>query len=203
MNCHLVQKNIDAYLDAELLSRDSLQLEAHLRDCDSCRLALHAAEVQKRTARRALEMYPRITAKPDFDLRVLAAITYKPVRVTIFDRLDMIFARPLPKIVGASAAGLTFCFVLTSSLVPHKYASQELVAGNPGNSMVMVSNDGQNMNSSQDNPLNNTTIYAMNGSPYDWPEVPLLKLPVPPNRNSVQREKPLRSQTTLKPPTSV
>src|SRR4028118_458364 len=99
MNCHF-SHHLSAYLDNELSSQERASIADHLTVCSACQAQLQALQEEQQLVRNALNLYPRIKAGPDFDLRVLDAVAKRHSKIdTFFDRLDAFFARPLPKLL--------------------------------------------------------------------------------------------------------
>lgn len=53
MDCELIVKNIEAYLDGELTLSDHRDFEVHINDCDSCKAKLESMRAIQTAVRRA------------------------------------------------------------------------------------------------------------------------------------------------------
>lgn len=71
MNCNDVQKFIYVYLDEEFDKGDTLEFEAHIRECDKCR---GLCEFEERFRRRLRNQLTMRTAPPSLRLRILDAL---------------------------------------------------------------------------------------------------------------------------------
>ncbi|MCS6862574.1 MAG: zf-HC2 domain-containing protein [Abditibacteriales bacterium] len=117
MNCRQVCERLERYLSGETNRAEAQAVEAHLATCPSCQVERDTL----RMVRAALDNYPRIKASPDFDFRVLEVVLARTAKSdSLLDRLDALFARPLYKLLGASALGVVIA-LLTTALValPH------------------------------------------------------------------------------------
>jgi hypothetical protein len=114
---HLLPDEIDALLDGEV-GFGVAPLEAHLRECATCRAEVEAG----RRVMEAVEHLPRLTASPLFAEHVMAKVdVFEPWHVAARDTVEHWVARLAPQShpmrVLAGGAGLTMAAVLSVACV--------------------------------------------------------------------------------------
>ncbi len=125
--CREYSRELESYADDELLQARRRDLENHLAACGECRAQLAQIEATRAVVQSALSSFPRIAPRPDFDLRVLAKVAARrqsPL-LNFCDRLDAVFSRPLPKLLGSSFSGIFFGLVLVAAFLPRVAAPKE------------------------------------------------------------------------------
>jgi hypothetical protein len=114
---HLLPDEIDALLDGEV-GFGVAPLEAHLRECATCRADLEAG----RRVVEAIEQLPRLTASALFGDHVMAQVNvYEPWYVAARDTVDRWIVRLVPRTrpmrVVAGGAGLSLAAVLSVACI--------------------------------------------------------------------------------------
>lgn len=126
MNCREMKRRLADYAEGEVAETRAVEIEAHLAVCAACRARLETLHCERLSVRRALQALPRIQASPDFERRVLESLPQRMAQpLSLFDRLDAIFARPVCKLLGSSVFGLLCGLLMVSLLVP-----RSMLAGN-------------------------------------------------------------------------
>ncbi len=130
MNCREMKRHLPDYAEGEIAAARAAEIEAHLAVCAACRARLETLHGERHSVRRALQALPRIQASPDFERRVLEALPERmalPQRMvrplSLFDRLDAVFARPVCKLLGSSVFGLLCGLLIVSLLAPRSLSA--------------------------------------------------------------------------------
>lgn len=125
--CREYSRDLESYADGELSQARRRDLENHLALCKSCDARLRKIEKNCAIAKSVLGSFPRIAPRPDFDLRVLAKVAARQQSplLNFCDRLDAVFSRPLPKLLGSSFSGILFGLVLVAAFLPRVAAPNE------------------------------------------------------------------------------
>src|SRR5688500_7511317 len=120
MNCRQVGTLLEKRADGELSPGRIAELEDHLAKCADCQTEYARAASTLASIHQRFEVLPNIKASPDFDLQVLDRVLPQLAQSnSFFDRLDIIFARPLYKLLGATTLGLFLATLIVAAvLVP-------------------------------------------------------------------------------------
>ena len=113
MNRHLLPDEFDLLLDEEV-GFGVPPLQAHVKDCDQCRMELDSA----RTALARIELLPHYAPSPLFASKVMAQVNvFEPWHVAATNTVRGLVPSSRPVRVVLGAAGIMACFTLTTIAV--------------------------------------------------------------------------------------
>ncbi len=110
MNRHLLPDEFDLLVDEEI-GFGVPELQAHVRECDQCRLELESA----RMVMARIESLPHLAPSPLFAQKVMAQVNvFEPWHVAAGNTIRALVPRHRPVRVALAAAALTGCVTLTT-----------------------------------------------------------------------------------------
>ena len=127
MNRHLLPDEFDLLVDEEI-GFGVPELQAHVRECDKCRIELDSA----RTVMSRIESLPHISPSPLFAEKVMAQVNvFEPWHVAATNTIRALVPRHRPVRIALGAAALTSCFTLTTMAlwIASRFDSAMLLAG--------------------------------------------------------------------------
>src|SRR5687767_4502758 len=127
MNRHLLPDEFDLLVDEEI-GFGVPELQAHVRECDKCRIELDSA----RTVMSTIESLPHLSPSPLFAEKVMAQVNvFEPWHVAAANTIRALVPRHRPVRIALGAAALTSCVTLTTIFVwiASRFDSAMLLAG--------------------------------------------------------------------------
>ena len=127
MNRHLLPDEFDLLVDEEI-GFGVPELQAHVRECDKCRIELDSA----RTVMSTIEGLPHLSPSPLFAEKVMAQVNvFEPWHVAAANTIRALMPRHRPVRIALGAAALTGCFTLTTMAlwIASRFDSAMLLAG--------------------------------------------------------------------------
>ena len=127
MNRHLLPDEFDLLVDEEI-GFGVPELQAHVRECDKCRIELDSA----RTVMSTIESLPHLSPSPLFAEKVMAQVNvFEPWHVAAGNTIRALVPRNRPVRVALGVAALTSCFTLTTMAlwIASRFDSAMLLAG--------------------------------------------------------------------------
>ncbi|MGI8619292.1 MAG: hypothetical protein ACR2L6_09430 [Gemmatimonadaceae bacterium] len=127
MNRHLLPDEFDLLVDEEI-GFGVPELQAHVRECDRCRVELESA----RAVMAHVESLPHLAPSPVFAEEVMAQVNvFEPWHVAAGNTIRALMPRHRPVRIALGGAALTSCFTLTTMFVwiASRFDSALLLAG--------------------------------------------------------------------------
>ncbi len=133
MNCQLCQKEFDAYLEGKLPESVKIQVETHLKTCESC----YQSYLDAKVAYRVIEEERKLESNPFLSTRVMAGIEALEPNHESYRRVPLYEKAIKPTLITISLAAALFIGVVIGNI----YKPAPLTKGVPVEMAYM--NDGE------------------------------------------------------------